>query len=140
MTGELLQDVADTTHDEAVEPTQIGDVVTRTDGRANALQAAECLYRQRRDRSKYFDIDLFGEPSWDLLLDLFIQHGHGRAITVSSACVGACVPVSTALRWLGDLERRGLVVRTDDARDGRRTHVTLTTAAIDQMMAYLTYD
>jgi len=137
MSGEPVQDVSDRAQNEKGEPAHVGYGDPRAASKVTPLQAAERLYQQRRNRSKYFDVDLFGEACWDILLDLFIQHERGKPVNVSSACIGACVPTSTALRWLGDLERRGLAVRTHDARDGRRTHIALTKAAVDQMTAFL---
>jgi hypothetical protein len=59
-------------------------------------------------------------------------------VPTTSACIGANVPPTTALRWLRILEARGLVEREDDGRDGRRTFVCLTArgqaAMIDLML------
>jgi hypothetical protein len=81
-------------------------------------------------------MDLFGEPGWDLLLDLFIAAVEGKSVPVTSACIGAAVPTTTALRWLSILESRGLVIRRADANDARRVFVELTPRAIDAMQAY----
>lgn len=82
-------------------------------------------YEERRRRRDYFDENLFGEPSWDILLDLFSSQVIGRRISVSSACIASCVPQSTALRWLQVLINRGLIVRVRDSADGRRAWLHL---------------
>ena len=90
------------------------------------LATARQIYAERRRRHKYLPADLFGEPTWDILLDLYIAARENRRVPTTSSCIGAHVPPTTALRWLRILETRGLVEREDDGRDGRRTFVRLT--------------
>jgi len=100
------------------------------------------LYASRRRRHKFLPADLFGEPTWDILLDLYISTREGRSVPTTSACIGAHVPPTTALRWLRILEARGLVEREDDGRDGRRTFVRLSASglvAMDQTLAALAH-
>ena len=95
------------------------------------------VYRNRRRRARIFgNNDLFGEPSWDIMLDLFIAGERKKLVSVTSACIGADVPTTTALRWLTILEKRGLVVRQIDGQDARRVLVSLTDKARDVMIAY----
>ncbi len=100
---------------------------------------ARALYRERRRRDATMDMTnaLFGEPSWDILLDLFVAEGSGKTVSVSSACLASTIPQSTALRYIGLLERQGLVQRTPDPRDGRRYYLSLTGAAQAKMRGYL---
>ena len=95
---------------------------------AEAAAHARRIYAQRRLRSTAFgrDADLFGEPCWDMMLDLYVQQASGRRITVSDLCLAAAVPLTTALRWVGTLEGRGLLRRRIDASDRRRSFVDLT--------------
>jgi hypothetical protein len=91
------------------------------------LALARRTYALRRKRAVIFgNPDLFGEPAWDILLDLFIAHGEGKQVSVSSACIGSAAPATTGLRWLGVLADEGLVVRENDAEDNRRVLVRLT--------------
>ncbi|MBW8784829.1 MAG: MarR family transcriptional regulator [Novosphingobium sp.] len=95
------------------------------------------LYRDRRRRGRIFgDEALFGEPAWDLLLDLFIAAKEGKRVPVTSACIGAAVPTTTALRWISLLEERGLIVRENDASDARRVFVRLSADAYAKMVRY----
>ena len=55
----------------------------------------------------------------------------------TSACIGANVPPTTALRWLRILEARGLVEREEDNRDGRRTFVRLSARGLAAMDDWL---
>ena len=100
------------------------------------LRDARQTYRRRRSRALFFEESLFGEPAWDLLLDLFIAAKERKRVPVTSACIGAAVPTTTALRWLAILEERGLVVREADPTDARRIFVRLTAEAYAKMIAY----
>lgn len=88
---------------------------------------ARDMYRARRLRARAFgDESLFGEPAWDLMLDLFIAESEEKPLSVTAACIGAAVPTSTALRWIVILEARGLVRRENDPTDARRVFLHLT--------------
>jgi hypothetical protein len=99
------------------------------------LQKCQRIYRIRRLREKMFDgSDIFCDPAWDILLDLFIGHLQGRQTSVTSCGLAACAPITTALRWLTILERDGFVVREYDPADRRRMFVSLTEQAIANMV------
>ena len=100
-------------------------------------EVARSSYRERRRRSEIFDDQtLFGEPAWDIMLDLFIAAKERKRLPVTSACIGAAVPVTTALRWLTVLEDKGLIVRENDAADARRVFVRLSTDGYEKMNTY----
>ena len=102
------------------------------------LETARTLYRERRLRARHFAGSLFAEPTWDMLLDLFIADCERRKITIKSVCIGANVPTTTAMRHLRWLHEQGLVERLSHPRDARSTHVRLTAVAITAMQNYLT--
>jgi hypothetical protein len=101
---------------------------------ASATLIAQCRKRRARFHPEYF----FGEPCWDMLLDLFIANETGKKLTVTHLCTASQVPYGTALRYIGRLEARGDIVRAPDARDQRRCFVSITPAAADRMVACLT--
>jgi len=94
---------------------------------------ARSLYRMRRRRDTWFAGSLFGDPTWDILLDLFSNTVLGRKVSVTSACRACIKPVSTGLRWLQALEREGLIRRTRDEDDQRVMIVTMTDAGMAAM-------
>ncbi|WP_157573136.1 MarR family transcriptional regulator [Novosphingobium sp. AAP83] len=102
---------------------------------ARHLTIAREVYAERRRRHRFLPADLFGEPTWDILIDLYIAHREDRRVPTTSSCLGAHVPPTTALRWLRILESRALVEREDDGRDGRRTFVRLTLQGLAAMDA-----
>jgi hypothetical protein len=98
------------------------------------LGIARQAYALRRKRAAIFgNPELFGEPAWDILLDLYIAHAEGKPVSVSSACIGSAAPATTGLRWLGVLADEGFVVRENDAEDQRRVLVRLTPAGVTAM-------
>lgn len=102
------------------------------------LERAERLYADRRQRSPLIGgFELFGEPAWDILLDLYIAHARGKVVSVSSACIGSAAPPTTGLRWLGILQQEGLVLRENDPQDQRRVNVRLSPDAISRLETYL---
>lgn len=88
---------------------------------------AKAIYAGRRARERVFaDFQLFAEPAWDVLLDLFVATLEDRAISVSHATTAAAVPTTTALRWIDHLANRGLVERRPDGVDPGCSFLTLT--------------
>ena len=98
------------------------------------LALARETYALRRKRAAIFgNPELFGEPAWDILLDLYIAHAEAKPVSVSSACIGSAAPTTTGLRWLGVLAAEGLVVRENDPEDNRRVLVRLTLKGVAAM-------
>ena len=96
------------------------------------------LYAARRQRDLIFGTgDIFGEPAWDILLDLYIAEQERKALPVTSACIGAAVPTTTGLRWLNILEKQGLVERSNDPGDARRTFVRLSPKGLRAMNRFV---
>jgi len=90
----------------------------------------------RRLRDQYFPEGLFADPAWDMLLDLFHAEIGQLRVPVSSLCIAAAVPATTALRWLRALVDKGLFIRHADPRDGRRVFVELAPEASRAMRRY----
>lgn len=101
------------------------------------VELARQTYDDRRRRNKIFQSDeLFGEPAWDILLDLFIAAKERRRVSVTSACIGSAVPSTTALRWISILERQGFLSREADPGDARRVYVRLSPRGYEAMLEY----
>ncbi len=98
-----------------------------TDTEQECLRLAVALYNLRRKRDEASEKKaLFGEPGWDILLDLYIAQRRRMEIQVSSVCLDAGVPSTTILRWIARLEKEGLIYRIADNADARRRYVRLT--------------
>lgn len=95
------------------------------------------LLRARRLRDQLLSGDLFADPAWDILLDLIAARLERTQVSVSSLCIAAAVPPTTALRWIRHLTERGLLQREADPVDGRRIFVALSIGGADAMMRWL---
>jgi predicted transcriptional regulator len=90
-----------------------------------SVEIVRSVIRARRLRGRYFPEDLFADPAWDMMLDLLQAEISHLRVPVSSLCIAAAVPATTALRWLKTLVQEGLFVRRADPHDGRRVFVEL---------------
>ncbi len=94
-------------------------------------------YAERRLRDEIFEEpSIFGEPAWDLLLDIATAEASGKRLQISSACIGSCVPPTTALRWISILEKKGLIRRESDWADARRNFLRLTHEGAEKIERY----
>jgi hypothetical protein len=104
-----------------------------------AIDAGEvrAMLRLRRLRNNYFSADLFADPAWDMLLDLTAAQLEGEKVAVSSLCIAAAVPATTALRWIKTMCDAKLFERHADPLDGRRIFIGLSEGASRAMLTYL---
>ena len=92
---------------------------------AVSVEQVRSVIRARRLRSRFFAEDLFADPAWDMLLDLLQAEIAQLRVPVSSLCIAAAVPATTALRWLRTMVDQNLFLRRADPHDGRRVFVEL---------------
>ncbi|HEY8623897.1 MAG TPA: winged helix DNA-binding protein [Casimicrobiaceae bacterium] len=102
-----------------IEQSQSGDLPPLSS------ETVRAMIRARRLRARFFPEELFADPAWDMLLDLLQAEISHLRVPVSSLCIAAAVPATTALRWLKTLVSQGLFVRRADPHDGRRVFVEL---------------
>ena len=94
------------------------------------------IIRQRQLRARFFDGDLFADPAWDMLLDLTAARAEHARVSVTSLCIAASVPPTTALRWIGQMTETGLLQRVEDETDRRRAFITMTDKAADAIARF----
>lgn len=88
------------------------------------------LKTMRRLRSQYFPAELFSDPCWEMLLDLYDAALAGAEVTVTSLGAASGVPQTTALRRMETLQAHHLIVRAEDRADKRRTIIKLSDAGM----------
>src|SRR5690606_24209072 len=87
----------------------LGEEQTDVDGRNDITpQQVRDWLRVRRLRDEFLPGDLFADPAWDMLLDLFAARLEQERVSVSSLCIASAVPPTTALRWIRTLTEKGL--------------------------------
>jgi DNA-binding MarR family transcriptional regulator len=104
---------------------------------AVTMADVRAIIRLRRMRDRFFRSDLFADPAWDMLLDLMAARLERMQVAVSSLCIAAAVPPTTALRWIKTMTENGMFVRVADPEDGRRVFIELSDGAASGMAAYL---
>lgn len=109
----------------------------------NALLAAafpseriRAVQQARQRRGQVFSAELFSDPAWDMLLELYALELEQRRISIGALCRAICIPFTTGLRWLDVLAREGLITRRCDPLDARRTFISLSPKALDAMAVY----
>lgn len=119
-------------------PGAAASAATTTDAELPMLVAlARNVLAKRRLRSTFFEEGMFGEPAFDILLDMFVNGSTERPLTVTDVCVGAGVAPTTGLRYVAALVEQGLIIRTRDALDGRRSLIVLSGKAQEQVTRYI---
>jgi DNA-binding MarR family transcriptional regulator len=103
---------------------------------AQPIEHVRAVVRARAQRQRFFGADLFADPAWDILLELYACELAQHRISVSKLCFAITVPTTTVLRWLALLDRQGLIQRDDDFRDRRRVWVSLSPAGLEKMQDY----
>lgn len=101
------------------------------------LSLARQIVHRRRCREQLLGSDMFHDPVWDMMLDLFINAESLRQVSVSSLCIAANVPATTALRHIALMQQKGVVERRQDPHDNRRAFIILTPewhAKLDQLL------
>ena len=112
----------------------------RSVGAAGDKEVAAALRQiiaSRSQRARYFPTELFADPAWDILLDLTRARLENQQVSVSSVCIAASVPMSTALRWVRQMTEAGLLRRWTDPKDRRRDLIALTDTTAERMRDYL---
>jgi DNA-binding MarR family transcriptional regulator len=101
-----------------------------------SLETVRQVIRARRLRARFFDEELFADPAWDMLLDLLQAEIAQHRVPVSSLCIAASVPATTALRWIKTMTDAGMFNRRADPHDGRRVFVELSPKTSEAMRLY----
>lgn len=101
--------------------------------RAATVEFARRTIAVRRLREEMFGSQFFADPAWDILLDLYIHGEKGVPVSISSLCMAAAVPPTTAQRWIKLLADAGVLVRGNDPCDARRVFITLAREAHESM-------
>ncbi len=94
------------------------------------------IIKARQARMRHFDADLFADPAWDILLDLAAARAERLQVSVTSLCIAAGVPATTALRWIGQMVDADLLVRVSDPHDRRRAYIALSDNTADALARY----
>jgi DNA-binding MarR family transcriptional regulator len=101
-----------------------------------AAERIRSIQKARRARLAILPPELFSDPAWDMLLELFGCELEQKRISVGSLGAASGVPLATAMRWLRTLEDQGLTCRKADWQDTRRIWISLTPVGSATMHRY----
>lgn len=91
------------------------------------------VMRARRRRTDILGGDIFSEPAWTMLLELYLATLERRLLSVTGLTFASGAPNTTALRRIDDLVELQLIERAVDTYDRRRTHVFLSPSGLEKM-------
>ncbi|HEY0271397.1 MAG TPA: MarR family transcriptional regulator [Sphingomonas sp.] len=126
------EDIATTMPSPALPPP-----IVSNDRALSDLTVVRMVLRLRRLRDQFLQPALFADPAWDMLLDLMVAQLERRRVAVSSLCIAAAVPPTTALRWISTMTEQGLLARRPDPDDGRRIFIALSEETSGAMAGYI---
>lgn len=96
------------------------------------------LLRKEMKRREIGGGELFGDPAWEMLLDLLLARIENRRVSVSSACIASGAPMSTALRLVRRLVGENVLCRLPDEHDRRRHFLVINPKFEGPLLEYLT--
>lgn len=104
-------------------------------GNDEAVQLAGAILRFRRCRMEVFSPDIFGEPAWEMLLELFVADAHSVPITGRIVADRHRVAASVMSRWLKHLTVQSLLIGDGDSN--LDDELTLSGIAMEKVEAVL---
>lgn len=116
---------------------EIAKQVEPVAGNAEVVATLRSLINSRRLRDRFFPNARFGEPAWDILLDLALAWYENKSVSASSVCIASGVPMSTAMRWINEMVEVRLIERWIDPSDGRRNLVQIAPPTRMAMLEYI---
>lgn len=114
------------------DPAPIGSIRQIRPEERKELAATFSYLRGRRNQLFGNDIGLFGEPAWDIMLHLYVNHD-AVPVSISAVCAAAGARPTTGQRWVNGLVERGLVTRSMKPGDRRIQVLKLTHRAVELM-------
>lgn len=117
----------------AVEAEQLRISARRKPTRHELGQLAKRIYEARRLRERVMRDQLFGEPAWDMLLELYRSGCSINALSHAANC-----PPTTGARWQKVLTKQGLIERGPPGAPALKQIVRLTETGRALMDQYLT--
>ena len=103
--------------------------------RVHLIEAARETQKQRRLRYRFFRKDYFGEAPWEILLHLYVEEDV-RRVSVTKVAAETEIALTTAVRWISQLEQSGRVVCSADPVDGRVRQLRLTDKARQELDSF----
>jgi hypothetical protein len=108
-------------------------VPSRNGETAALVNARRHLHDCKARESVFGRSEFFGDPAWNMLVELFIAHEERRDLTAGQLCGRAGAALQTAHRWLAIMEREGLVMAVRATSDEADRQIFISPASIQNM-------
>ena len=103
------------------------------DEKQRRLSQCEQRICERRDIGRHLGFDIFSNPAWDMMLDLYRAYLRGQEISISSLALASNVPATTARRSIAAIVEAKLAYYRPDPTDRRRVHIEITPRAVEKL-------
>lgn len=87
----------------------------------------------RRARADLLGADIFSDPAWDILLELYGARLGERSVSSVDLARAIGTPVSTTIRWIASLNSHGLTEFVPEPTESSRLSVRLTQTGAARM-------
>lgn len=104
--------------------------------RAEFMRVARTIIDARHERLNLLPAEMFGEPAWDMLLELYAR-GEGSRASVAELVQVSDAPPSTALRWIDFLEKERLIAKEVERTSQPRLLTSKARRALDSLFCKL---
>ena len=104
---------------------------------ASEIDLARRTLKARRRREELLGREFGLDLPWYVLLDLYVAAAEGRRVSVTAASLAAGGAPSSGLRMVSRMVEAGLLKRSPDICDGRRSWVTLSSRSLDTVRRLL---
>jgi len=135
--GDELIDVVVRLPRKAIEETLLSGPSSGNQLTDRRLGGAKALLTGRRRRAGCFTGVRFCDPSWDMILELYVATRENRRLAVSQLCSLSGGSTTTALRHIEHLEALGYIRREADPVDRRRMNVTMLSTLVEAAEQWL---
>jgi len=102
-------------------------------GRATLIARARAVLAERERRAELFPPVIFGEIGWEMLLWLYVTDDEGERQTIGRLANLVRAPHTTALRWIGYLEKERLIEKVPHPNDRRTVFIHLLKEGRDRL-------
>lgn len=120
-----------------IEERLLADPVMAKDPSRRRLDHVRAILRGRLRRKGTFQQVRFSDPSWDMILELYVARREQRALAVSQLCELSGTSMTTALRHIENMEALGYLSRAADPGDRRRVLVAVLPALVTALEGWL---
>ena len=103
---------------------------------AEIVEAASRALEAEQERAHHFGADMFPNPGWAMLLQIFVSRAKGGAVDTDMLCAAAGVPETVALRHLAVLVSAKLVRRQPHGGKPETSCLALTAAGEKALCDY----